>query len=507
MDPQAVEQKLESPKSTTKTVDDSLKGKTFTHQSPSRVALEAFVANYGSKRVVSYEEMQGNPDVGTIELLKQVHNVDGLPLGSLHTTGEYQAELLRILLKERPVHIFSESASEDSETAEPSILHDSPVGDATQEVISNGKLPEELDDTLLRALSQRGAAWFYNQIEDSAVLHHVSSAREHADYKAQLARIPDPLDALDIHDARDAFDARDAIIMDHREGLAMAHVMNFLDKHPGERVYMIFGAAHQWGQEDFAEEHRSEEKRPQINARVIPGLVAKDSIPESIATDLAQFPELEKKVISASRHVSPFLLPVIGDMDNFKLALSKSDLDTTAEFPETLLLASLVDQPERQALLLDKLLSVSPYAVTKLANAQLQVYALDTANIRGDESDYFLAATIISEPGIELRLLGFAERLDAKTEAFVDSDEARQIVQIKSSSLADTREVIGAVRFDHDWLQGAIDRATSLSPAVLRALPTAEFQEQALPKIAYQRGKERELYNEEFIKEHARLIV
>lgn len=496
MEPQVAPDKLEPPTSKTEAVEDSLKGKTFTKLSPSRAALEAYAANYGSTRVVAYEEMSGNTEVGTVELLKQVHWVENMPVGSLHTTGEYQAELLKILLKDRPKHVFNEGAFEGSETEEPEILEGSPVGDVTQEIIRDGKLPERLDDTVLRALAQRGAAWFYNQIEDSAVIHPTRSTAEYVEYEARLARIPD------VNTPEGRAD-RDAIVMDHREQLAMAHVMKFLEEHPGETVYMIYGAAHQWSPEDLAEKCRAEDKRPQLNARVLPGLVAKDSLTRRIIKDLAKFPELERKVLSASRHVNPYVLPAVGDIENFKLALSRSGLDTNTSFLGGSLMAELGEQPERQALLLDKMLKVSPYVLTKITSAELLEYAVETANIRGDAGEYLVAADHIVEPNIELQLLGSAERLDLGIAGVVDSDEARQVVQIKSSSLADTRNVSSSV-VDVEWASGAIERASALSPAVLRALPTAELQEQALPKIKYERANEAQLYDEEFIKKHAK---
>ena len=87
---------------------------------------------------------------------------------------------------------------------------------------------------------------------------------------------------------------------------------------------------------------------------------------------------------------------------------------------------------------------------------------------------------------------------------FVNSNEAGHLVQIKSSSLSDTRNVIDSASIDADWIAPAIERSSSLSQSVLRELSDAKLQEKALEKVVYRNAHEQSVYNEDFIRKHAK---
>jgi len=451
---------------------------------PSYEALAARVASFGSKDIVQSVEMSGNPLVGTVQLIKQIHNVEGLSFQPKKTVGEYQFEILKLLLREKPLHVFWEGMSEAEAKAVPLEL-----GEPLGEIIGSKRIPEKPSDPQLWSIASSGAAEVYRRMNPGAFLHLTETAQEREVNDRESEAFPE---------------RRREIIYDRREQQAMSKVMAYLAEHPGQTVYLIYGAGHRWGPEDLPEARRAPADRPQIVARDIPGLQEKDAISSELLKQLARFPDLEARLIAKTNYFDAHNLPFIGSDDNFRGALLKADLNDKFSYRIHDLLEQLQSSPRRQEIVIDSLFVFPPHALRLLPQA-LQEKVVKEKPLRGTDSQFALGVLEITDPRLEANVVAAATTISLKLPSAYNSKEA----ELLSRSLTPRREATQNVIFEsrlgtEEDTKKRILAAPSLSPGVFEKLKSADLQRAALTKITFETDRERQVFDSHYFRIHSK---
>lgn len=452
-------------------------------------SLKVLVDTYGSNKRVDFEEMSGNPDVGTIRVLKQVHTIDNLSQDQEIRIGVCQAELLKILLEEKPKHLFVEGHEENIIDGDASSLVSSNALSLIERIKAEGKLPEELSDNDYIIISKEGAGLIYKIINSSSVIHPCISHEDSKQNEEDLQKFPEK---------------RDEIVMDRREKFAINKIVSFLADNPGETAYLIYGAAHKWGPEDFPEESKGENQRPQIKSTILPGLNMA-SIGQSKLLELTEgYPELQKTLIDKSKSIDFVSLLGIKDEKNFSNAISKSSL----EHPDPILIQVLIqikeDNPINQRDIVERLSFIPAISFLHIKEEGLQRLILETKNIGGTSDDYLLGKTNIKDPALQFKFLNTSNDLNPNALYSANSDESKALSIIRSSSRFSV-SFIEYPNITEEEVKKYVKENEFISPKVFPKLPSAELQLEALNNIIENMTKrERIAFGKDYFIENAK---
>jgi hypothetical protein len=153
-------------------------------------------------------ELEGNPNVGTIIHLRQMHQTLKENETEAREIGRYQYEIYQELLKQDIPDVFVEELGLPPTCS------------------FSDSLEGPLSDQGLACFYSMGGAAVYAQARHGVILHHTQTAEERARiYQVVLSSSIQDLMALN-------------------ESFAPPHVLDFLDQHPGTKVALVFGAVH-----------------------------------------------------------------------------------------------------------------------------------------------------------------------------------------------------------------------------------------------------------------------
>ncbi len=191
-----------------------------------------FIKKLVAKRIISRDSireqviLKGNPEIGTIDFIRQHHDQDGIWGDRAKTTEFYQAQIFSELTRKKYKVVFSEN---------PDIVNSEYLKYAQErirEVFETGTVSAPFDARQLVRFLEFGADLVYATLNPEVKLL--------------------PTQNLKILDAAMKFKSptgsRDSIwMMEVRERVAAKIVRGYLDSHPGERVALVFGADHNFG--------------------------------------------------------------------------------------------------------------------------------------------------------------------------------------------------------------------------------------------------------------------
>ena len=454
-------------------------------------SLREIVDQIGSTHCLSYEVMKGNPDIGTIHVIQQIHNVAELSDLKRQDVGRYQAEILRMLLREKPPVVFNESTV------------GVPVGDAAnyffggdslflKELKQSGELPGEFTPLQLSYLTDRGASLFYKGLNPDAEIMPVISEREYNRYRSEVK--PD----MERHE-------RDAIVMDRRERLAMAEIERYFDEHPGANVFLVYGAAHQWGPEDLRNPEATLEQRPQIETSVFPGLRELYSSDQEFFKEVSRYPGLEREFVARLHEVDIGCLAAIGDSEAFTLACSKANFNRGDSSAVSYLLEDLERSPERQRIVIEHLDHVPVRSLAHMTEAEDIEYSLRHLDPFAQPWDYLLASKSIDDSTLQLRLLRTAAIVHPLTQFYARSDEAEAICVSRAYELSPDDLEKAISERSPEKVREMLLNANKISPRTFEEIPTAELQSEAFGKISLEMsGRERQYFGRDYFLAHAK---
>lgn len=183
------------------------------------------------------QTISGNPEIGRVDVYFQTHRQSGG--GSLPTirkeTGQYQAEILKELIKDKPTVIFPEGMQFDITPNDPRRNNDLKE-DQVRELFPGGI--EELKKALQNPTDEQ-----LNFLEeyDAWVVYAVIVNPKVAILKTSDSALAEEI-AADLSDSDPNND--DHAIFGKREAKVVKEVSEYLKKNPGSKVAVIYGSDH-----------------------------------------------------------------------------------------------------------------------------------------------------------------------------------------------------------------------------------------------------------------------
>lgn len=195
----------------------------------------------------------GDPELGILHYLRQVHSIYNEPPEELVRIGRYQHRILSYLEHHEIEHVFVEGLYSSFDRASPDFekscgeyhywllqpemrAKTSPV-DLCRHVASAFGAPDyraNPSDEQLLYLGALGAYFVHACLSPAVSLHRTVSANADARIGKRLSEIGDPEDPISRK-----------IRFDLRERMAVNEVAAFLRKEPGTNVALIYGAMHE----------------------------------------------------------------------------------------------------------------------------------------------------------------------------------------------------------------------------------------------------------------------
>lgn len=192
--------------------------------------------------------IEGNKSVGEVWHIKQIHA--GPEIRAYHKElegdltaliGKYQVKISKFLEENNVKHVFDEGRTED-------LTPDNRQEDRlfmANENICRSFFPMGIDESSLRQIVLLGSwlgglqpngAEFYAIFHPDVTLHRTFTPENEVVYIIQKQR----------------HGSRKELTFDWRESFAVSEIMSFLDKNPGERAALVFGAGHNKFSDHFA---------------------------------------------------------------------------------------------------------------------------------------------------------------------------------------------------------------------------------------------------------------
>lgn len=195
---------------------------------------------------------EGDSSFGTVHVIGQIHeSPDASSAVEREALAVYQATILRHLMRHDARVLFVEGWPADSEIVRPS-----PVTEAMlRETLRDLPGPESL---LVRGTER--------QIE----LLQTSTA-VHAAYRALRPEVTVLGADTTFRIPRRDFLAQDSLTFEARERVAMGAVIRHLSRHPGSRVFLVYGAAHLFDRQSLPAGSRV----PRMTMTTFPALIAR----------------------------------------------------------------------------------------------------------------------------------------------------------------------------------------------------------------------------------------
>ncbi len=229
--------------------------------------LSFLVENFGKSTTLRKTICPGDPHVGSILWLKQVHQ-SALSSQDSAIVAEYQAAMLRSLVDHRPAHVFVEQLRGLGGIARIHPEFDpSNIRSRVRVVFPNRTVPQTLTSEQLQYLEEYPAAIIYAALEDGVTLHPTldDDADKHIfEMEAALAGL--------IERGLDVPERLLAELKVMHEQAAMREVFVFLREHPGTDVALTFGIGHIFGEHGDCQAAIVSEAWPGIMIKIRPML-------------------------------------------------------------------------------------------------------------------------------------------------------------------------------------------------------------------------------------------
>jgi len=200
-------------------------------------------------------ELEGDPKLGTVLFIRQVHLPPNFKedLDFLVLIGNYQLEILRLLEQLRPQHVFTEDSDY---TFSPEDLHhgDYRINDfdlkrrLQMRKLFGRRIPRDPDPRLLMGTAVARAQLVYAMRHEDVYLRRAAAPEE--------AHLWDDCRRLGPEASDSEFSE---VCLYRRERVMVREISEFLRKHPGERVALVYGAAH-----NFADDFKKAGFQPRI---------------------------------------------------------------------------------------------------------------------------------------------------------------------------------------------------------------------------------------------------
>jgi hypothetical protein len=190
-----------------------------------------------------------DPALGTLKVYGQTHDIPQANMEGRIGAGECQGELLKKLLRDKPQHIFQEGLVEDVDPKTQADLNRMTNDELIflfPEDIANIK---EFDDAQKLFLNKNGAVDVYLALHPEAKRHKVGTPEIEAKVDEKISKLD-----MSTDEGKKEYNKW---VMDFREKAAAKEVYEFLQKHPGETVAMVYGSEHKYTPEDFPDKTKS----------------------------------------------------------------------------------------------------------------------------------------------------------------------------------------------------------------------------------------------------------
>lgn len=205
-------------------------------------------------------ELNGNYHKGQVIHLKQLHGASGIPempqIVKMEV-GRYQYEIFRELLVLHPKHIFTEGFAVTRTYPFPGPFLDertTTLEDGTTGMLRNLKPP---NDSNLSLFWQFTADRYYAQGIGGVTLHRVMTKQEGGYVNHIVDRY-----VQHVHEANEGMELS-SDFQEQREDWAVREILAFMSHHPGERVVLVYGAAHSF-KNNFINTGIMESQLPQL---------------------------------------------------------------------------------------------------------------------------------------------------------------------------------------------------------------------------------------------------
>lgn len=184
-------------------------------------------------------EIKGDKNVGEVLFIKQLHSIPDTRLVRKEILenfswliGEYQVKIAKFLEDNKIKHVFDEGRTTDltPDNRQESALFVSQARAARLLFPQGIKESSASQFAVFGLLIMPTGAEFYAVFHPDVTIHRTLSPENDALYSKLVAQHGD----------------RKEFTFDLREKFAAAEVMSFLGEHPGERVALTFGAAHEF---------------------------------------------------------------------------------------------------------------------------------------------------------------------------------------------------------------------------------------------------------------------
>jgi len=206
-----------------------------------------------SQRAIRRLEVNGDPAVGNIIFIRQVHDRPEFENPNYRNArlavGDYQYGILHYLAEHNATEIFGEAYAS----------HHFANGQVNFTNISSNHLcsfPFPINETVRLMLTERGAESVYQNCNGDVNIHPTMNAQEAAELEPIILN-PNALSDEDYH----------TIIMVRREAMATREIMSFLSIRPGVTIYLVYGRRH-----EFADNFLALANPPQVVSVDFPDL-------------------------------------------------------------------------------------------------------------------------------------------------------------------------------------------------------------------------------------------
>jgi hypothetical protein len=214
----------------------------------------------GDAKISVELENDGDPRIGRIINVKQLHNRPEFSAEQKELVAEYQHSILTFLDRHNVDHVFVESLNEDFSAGTDMGKE---MRDAVRFVFPGG-IPAQFNETQKEMLTEYGAPMILAYVKDTVSLHKTYTPQESEAIDSEIRRL--------------GYGDPQAVrrMTETREELAMREVGRFLNGSPGATVALVFGAAHSFGK------YVAPADSPSLYSVSYPELIAKFSLQRSM---------------------------------------------------------------------------------------------------------------------------------------------------------------------------------------------------------------------------------
>jgi hypothetical protein len=245
-----------------------------------RQEFESLITALGTPGAVERTTFLGNPDVGTVVHVGQVHGTKNPIAGrDRDAVVAVQGAMFRYFTENRPDYILCEALTANLKDMSSYTDYARRVKDA----FPDGTLGNPPTARQASCLFDLGAGVVYGCLNPECGVGRTTDPAFHEKVIEEAKRHPERWEAL---------------IKDAREARAVTEVSSILRKHPGATIYVEYGADHRFGAEDYP----ATGGLPQMRRVDWPGLAMTSPV---VATDrliaMRAYPDLQARLIEKAQ--------------------------------------------------------------------------------------------------------------------------------------------------------------------------------------------------------------